>query len=365
MTIKDLAYSAHQHLQNSTGNTIKRAHVYELFAAAFGFKSYAAFCVDAVLAESDFYNSEENIQGSFLAQRFLELGYQSDLAKVVAMELQSFLMMRQISCLTIPALISELRSRVLSDYDYYDDEIDIPYDEADPVLVSCLEHLANKGSAQAHYALALVYATGSEDHMKSGSDYWYSQAQQGCVLTGAQKAFADSYANYFSYTEKHKYHLREAGRLGSQEALLVLAKRFGDSAFFEQGHHKTVAHPAKVAAIAEDLGRFADAEFLLVAAAEEGNVDAMLDLINSYHSNDLIKCWKWVYLSKLVNRYLTRSNYRAVHEDGSDYDDVGGPLEVVGYDGVSLKSIDESQHTAARLAAQNLYQQNNLELRYG
>ena len=49
MTIKELAYSAQQHLQASTGGSFKRAHVYELLAASFGFNSHAAFGVDTVL----------------------------------------------------------------------------------------------------------------------------------------------------------------------------------------------------------------------------------------------------------------------------------------------------------------------------
>ena len=51
MTIKELTYSAQQHLQASTGGSFKRAHVYELLAASFGFNSHAAFGVDTVLTE--------------------------------------------------------------------------------------------------------------------------------------------------------------------------------------------------------------------------------------------------------------------------------------------------------------------------
>jgi hypothetical protein len=51
MTIKELAYSAQQHLQASTGSPLKRAHIYELLAASFGFKSYAAFGVDVVFTQ--------------------------------------------------------------------------------------------------------------------------------------------------------------------------------------------------------------------------------------------------------------------------------------------------------------------------
>ena len=48
MTIKELAYSAQQHLQASTKVIFKRAHIYELLASSFGFNSYAAFGVAAV-----------------------------------------------------------------------------------------------------------------------------------------------------------------------------------------------------------------------------------------------------------------------------------------------------------------------------
>ncbi|MFV0601889.1 MAG: hypothetical protein ACK5NE_08740 [Brachymonas sp.] len=51
MTIKTLAYSAQQHLEANTGARYKRAHIYELLAAAFGFNSYASLCADAVFTE--------------------------------------------------------------------------------------------------------------------------------------------------------------------------------------------------------------------------------------------------------------------------------------------------------------------------
>ena len=51
MTIKELAYSAQQHLQTNAGTRFKRAHIYELLAATFGFNSYAALCADAVFTK--------------------------------------------------------------------------------------------------------------------------------------------------------------------------------------------------------------------------------------------------------------------------------------------------------------------------
>jgi hypothetical protein len=46
MTIRELAYFTQLHLEASTGISFKRARIYELLAAAFGFKSYAALGVE-------------------------------------------------------------------------------------------------------------------------------------------------------------------------------------------------------------------------------------------------------------------------------------------------------------------------------
>ena len=51
MTIKELAYSAQQQLQASTGKPLKRAHIYELLTASFGFNSYAALGVDSIFTQ--------------------------------------------------------------------------------------------------------------------------------------------------------------------------------------------------------------------------------------------------------------------------------------------------------------------------
>ena len=68
MTIKELAYSAQQQLQASTGSSFKRAHIYELLAASFGFNSYAALGADTVFtqqgpADKNITPNNANLQG--------------------------------------------------------------------------------------------------------------------------------------------------------------------------------------------------------------------------------------------------------------------------------------------------------------
>ena len=376
MTIKELAYSAQQRLQASTGSSFKRAHIYELLAASFGFNSYAALGVDAVLTQQRPDDKHFASHSAFVRRRCIELGYPPESADLVSVTLGAFLAERQIAVVRISALISQLRGDWSSlddhpigdDTEQFGDEQDDRLaprwsddDEGDfaPIMLDGLEAAASKGNALAHYALALIHAPDEEDaNQKTGSSYWHSQARQGRVLTGVEKEWADAHAARLTQAEKYARHLREAGRLGNQHALLDLAERFGDPSFFEHPHHDVGAYPSAVAEIAERLGRVADAKHWLTVAAESGDTDAMLRLIEEHDQGDLARCWTWVHLSRLVGTDLTKNAHYAINEDGSEYDDdVGGPAYVAGRDGVDLDPLSAEQDAAARDAAQDLFEQ--------
>lgn len=362
MTIKELAYSAQQHLQASISGSFKRAHVYELLAASFGFNSHAAFGVDTLLTELRQNDRRAIPQSALIKRRCIELGYQPDTATLATAALESFLAERQIGVASISSLVSRLRGESSSqdeELEYDEDELFDPTDAAfGPILLDGLAVAASKGNALAHYALALIHAPDDEDDPDAGSSYWYTQGLQGRVLTGVEKEWAEAHEARLAQAEKYSRHLREASRLGNQDALLDLADRFDDPSFFEQPRHGVDADPAAIAAIAERMGRASDAKHWLTLAAESGDTDAMLQLIEDYDHRDLERCWKWVYLSRLVGTDLTQDAHYAINEDGSDYDDdVGGPAYVAGRDGVDLELLAPEQDVVARLAAQKLFEQ--------
>lgn len=377
MTIKELAYSAQQHLQASTGSSLKRAHIYELLAASFGFKSYAALGVDTVFTQRRSDDKRTGSHRDFVRRRCIELGYSPESADLVSVSLGSFLAERQIGVVQISALISQLRGDWSSlDNDPADDDPEQFGDEQDdrlgarwadgdeaaiaPLMLDGLEAAASKGNALAHYALALIHAPDDDDDTDrgAGSSYWHSQAQQGRVLTDVEKEWAEAHAARLTQADKYASHLREAGRLGNQHALLDLAERFGDPSFFERPRHDVGADPSAIAEIAERLGRVADAKHWLTVAAENGDTDAMLRLIEEHDQGDLARCWTWVYLSRLVGTDLSKDAYYAINEDGSDYDDdVGGPAYAAGRDGIDLAPISAEQDAAAKQAAQGLFEQ--------
>lgn len=372
ITIKELAYSAQQQLQASTGRSFKRAHVYELLAASFGFNSYAALGVDSVLTQQRPNDKHSFADSAVVRRRCVELGYAPENADLVSVTLGAFLAERQIAIERISALISRLRGDWSSlddrqfgdDDEQFDDGLDARWSDADegkfpPIMLDGLEAAASKGNDLAHYALALIHAPDQEDADQGpGSSYWHSQEQQGRALTGVEKEWADAHATRLTHAEKYANHLSEAGRLGNQQALLDLAERFGDHTFFAQPRHDVGADPAAVAEIAERLGRAEDAKHWLTVAAESGDTDAMLHLIEEHDQGDLARCWTWAYLSRLVGTDLTKDMHYAINEDGSEYDDdLGGPLYAAGRDGVVLDPLGAEQDAVARNVAQKLFKQ--------
>ena len=93
----------------------------------------------------------------------------------------------------------------------------------------------------------------------------------------------------------------------------------------------------------------ADAKHWLTVAAESGDTDAMLRLIEEHDQGNLARCWTWVYLSQLVGTDLSKDEHYAINEDGSEYDDdVGGPAYAAGRDGVALDPLSAEQDAAAK-----------------
>ena len=144
-------------------------------------------------------------------------------------------------------------------------------------------------------------------------------------------------------------------------ALLELAEKFGDHAFFVGNYRDIDADPMRVAEIADELGRSDDHRYWLTIAADAGNISAMRDLIEIYEDEDILRCWSWVYLSQLLGEDLTQDSHYAIHENGSLYDDdVGGPMFVDGVDGIKLPPLESDQDQQARTNAETLLNRINM-----
>ena len=388
MKIRELAYSAQQHLESRCGCPFKRSHVYEILAASFGYKSYAALTTSAVFAHSTPHDNPGARHVPAIKTRCVELGYLAEAADHVTSELSAFVAQHGIGVVTLSDLVTHLRRELSFRSDTFEldpgeekdfagnygeghEEEDFDPDTASeehellitppigisPLLMDGLETAAQKDSATAHYALALIYAAGDdEDSGGAGSSYWYTQGQEGRVLSGVEQEWADVYAKKRADADAYSYHLREAARLGNRQALLDRADRFSDPSFFETRDSACSAGPARVAEIAGRLGREADARYWLTIAGEAGDTGAMRQLIEGYDQGDLARSWTWVYLAHLAGTDLTQARYSLINEDASDYDDdVGGPAFPIGRDGVRLAVLDAARDADARRAAEQIF----------
>ena len=373
MTIKEFAYSTQQHLQARTKSTFKRAHIYELLAASFGFNCYAALCANSVFTDVSMPSQLPAKHRSRVWNRCIEMGYPADVADAVSHSLSDFLTEREFGVFGIDGLVAILRTEWDGSGEFPNaDEDDEPEDwndivdsqqaltdamVASPILLEGLENAASKGNPLAHYALALIQRSSEDvEEPEPGSEHWYLQAKAGRILTGVEKEWAEAYEAHLAVSQKYVHHLRAAAALGEPNALLDLADQFNDPTFFELGIDRVMANPAAIADIAERLDRPEDAKRWLSRAAESGNTEALRQLVETYDQGDLFRCWTWVYLGKLLGSDLTQDAHYAINEDGSPYDeDVGGPAFVGGHEGVDLESLSSARDVAARQAAQNLY----------
>lgn len=349
MTIKDLTYAAQQHLQSNTKTTFKRAHLYELLAALFGFRSYAALTASAVFTSGDGALELAPIEPATLRQRYLDLRYPAATADPVVSKLVDFATQHRLGVVRLSDLLADLQDGL---YDWHND------DESglSSIALDGLVRSAKSGNATAHYTLAWLYDSGDDADQPVGASYWYTQEQSGRTLEGIEKGWADAYAGRLAIKQQHAFHLRQAAQLGSAQALLDLADQFGDLSFFEGDHDDLGEDPMRVAEIAARLGRKADVHHWLTIAAEEGNTHAMLELIEHFDHRDHERCWTWIYLARLVGTDFTKDAYRLINEDGSPYDDdAGGPAFPIGRDALTLPSLDDARDTAVQEAAEEMF----------
>ncbi|MFQ3216729.1 MAG: hypothetical protein ACI87C_001248 [Paraperlucidibaca sp.] len=357
MTIKQLAYAAQQHIQSHTGTTLKRAHVYELLAAAFGFGSYAALSAEWLFTQQPIAPRSPAAHHQEVGGRCLDLGYSAEASVQISKSLPALLISQEVGIVRLDTLIAILNR----EYDEAGTDSEQLPDEADEdalrhchLLRDGLLSAAAKDSARAHYALALVDRLSDDDYEASpSSDYWFNQARNGPALSAAQQEFADSYAAELKGRASVEHHLREAARLGHQEALLLLAEEFGDDAFFEQANlSATTVDPARIAMIAEQLGRDADTKKWLTVAASKGDTDAMLQLIEEHDTENLQQCWVWLYLAGLLGSDLTQGV--AINERGGSYEDGDGAIYAL--TGIELQPLSPEDDSAALQRAERIFQ---------
>jgi len=386
MTIKKLVHTAQRALQDTSGSSFKLGHVYEILAATLGFESYAALCANHVFDEDPDYRVRAN-KRSFgdAGARARELGHEREVALAAAATIRRAVEDRGIRVRALDDVVASARQGYgfVNDFhenheheDFDDEDIDADFEQlpgdADAysaVLRESLERAAASDDHRAHYALALLANAEDDefddDEAQEGSAHWYRVQQEGTVLRGVEKEWADAYGAALLRKESaHRpdraaqQHLERAAELGYPDALMDLAEQREDAAYFHRAA-EAGGDPSRLVDLAYHFDQ-PNVGYWLTRAAESGDVWAMRTLIEQFDDRDLRACWKWIYLGQLLGTDLRKDDMRAYHDgglyDGQLYDDdQGGALYVDGIEGVRLESLEPSEDTQAREDAAALF----------
>ena len=413
--ISSFVRQAQTHLQAIAGadsTSVKRSHVYELMSAALGLGSYAALKAHGLLCplpSQPLLAVYGSLHPGPCAARAETLGMARERCGPLADALCADMAAQALGLVPwediLEALLSgsqKLYRETPRDDAYYEAlEAALENDphawpeDPEPLRLNslfvcqALQKAAEQGEGRAHLALGLLIERGArldagyhdgcddqdDDDYEDMDDvpdsraglYWYERQQKGEVLTGVELEWAEGYAERVqrraaasreraARSSSARDHFNAAAALGQHDALLLLADRYGDDSFFDLQAPQVRADPLWIAELAQRVGRYEWTPAWLALAAERGDMRAMRELMESWHADDPLKVWTWFHYAKLLGKDLTQGDYRAIHEDGSSYDDdVGGPMFVDGVDGIELHTADESVRQEALRAAHSLF----------
>lgn len=395
MTLREFAHSAQQHLQTLAGLPVKRSHVHELLAAAFGYSSWAAFRSESLLADA---GVGERLAGTSpqLIGRAVQLGYGQTASVLLADALVAFAMAQQVSCIrwvdvrealvVVPVLVDE--SRLDDEDEDWDDEDEGPQPAriagpdshpflSSPLLLDSLEQMAEGADGQVHHVLATLY------RCKRPNPYLHEESLKGRPLTRIEQVWVDEYLLAEPRFRKYEAHLKAAALAGVRPAAVEYAAVFDSREFFELAERMTgdvdADRMARIAGTPDARAAWlrtaaeggSDSALRTLAGngdawaqerlAEHGDIDALRDLAErAVENGDLVKAWTWQHLALLNGVDLTVSTKRAYHDGGQQhgefYDsDFGGAMYADGDEGLRLPPLQIAEDQRAKSLAREIH----------
>src|SRR6187551_872307 len=109
MTVKNIVFLTSQQLDHIVAAKIKKSHIYELFAAAFDFNTYAALGSKIIFIEYDVPLTENLVDKLKIHTRCIELGYSELAANSISLHLPIIIAEKRLATLNLTELIAALR----------------------------------------------------------------------------------------------------------------------------------------------------------------------------------------------------------------------------------------------------------------
>lgn len=313
MTIKAFVHTTQLELKDVLGISLKRSHIYEMIAAAYGYSTYASLQADAILLSNTKWQVALDV--SAIEARANILGI--SIPELAAQKLATSLVQAGIISLRVKEI---LRNRLNDDYI-------TKHGQLPPNSTT-----ASRFSSSDHYAGELM-------NMFKQNEFNSPLVHQGLVQLSA---FADRNASSFTDFELHQklyriasgfngadinslvgkdkeryvywlHHLKKSAMRFDMEAIELLSTHRLDVSLYmnvlkDYTYHETVAVKC------EDARYMQHAHYWWIKAALKGSINAMHKLISNYEKEDLYRCWIWVLLAEsigydLLNEVDTSTTY--------------------------------------------------------
>lgn len=336
MSIKSLAYNLQQALPQ-----VKRTHWYELVAAGYGFKSFAALNTPEVLFLPQRKAPLLNID--LLRTRAQQLGLNQD---VITGILTGVLTTNPVA----PVNLNQLADQLEKNPDDYPGE-----------ALEELDTSAHNGNGLAAYCLSLI----AEHDAKSPppSDYWYMQELKGEVLSESEFKFAESYRAYLFTFQIFLSNARIACRAGVERAQVRYMRYSPDAGqMFAtlSSELETLRSPAlnEMAEVCRSNKLDGDHLMSLVHFASEGEAESLKLLADCFAQSKPIFTAALIEFAQLLGVDLTQSYAKAIDEEGNDFeDDTGGNVYALEHEGIERPTLTEQEQEVSLAMAASWFSQ--------
>ena len=377
MNIKTLVHTLHSALFQENFKT-KKAHLYELISAYYGYRSYAAFqaCNNPIKKITP-REKEHSQKQSF--ERALSLNYETATALKITQSISDLNHSFEKSTLENIAhyLISLNEAIYFDELDKLDDVKEVTRLHSD--FIAQLRVLIKQGSTDA-LLCALVLCTSELDYYESDSDniagdYWYEKRLAGEELSPLRNSVADNFMAILPFQELlseiiNKTEHLEFYSLNKPQSIESFTDIFGSScnskwtSLFKEApqlvfksldylsEKKLVKHSPEF----HELYTSWNILTLLNSPSKEA-IAFYIDSSESYFDVDesLLKTsmsdnekWFWYYYGLQNGFDITQDKHIAINSYTGEEWDGYGPVQVGGYDGLKLPEISDEDKLAMK-----------------
>ncbi|MBL0457873.1 hypothetical protein JD499_11740 [Aeromonas enteropelogenes] len=361
MTIKAFVHTTQLELKDVLGISLKRSHIYEMIAAAYGYSTYASLQADAILLSNTKWQVALDV--SAIEGRANILGI--SIPELIAQKLATSLVQAGIISLRVKEI---LRNRLNDDYitQLYIKSNQLPPNSTTASRFSSSDHYAGElmsmfkqnefNSPLVHQGLVQLSAF-ADRNASSFTDFELHQK-----LYRIASGFNGADINSLVGKDKERYvywlhHLKKSAMRFDMEAIELLSTHRLDVSLYmnvlkDYTYHETVAVKC------EDARYMQHAHYWWIKAALKGSINAMHKLISNYEKEDLYRCWIWVLLAEcigydLLNEVDTSTTYD-MHAGSDKYTFT---IQGQTFPALILPALDMVLHHKAQRVVDKLYQE--------